>query len=131
MLKRARTAGLVPALVVSVVIAISLFAPASARFNTAAPSCGYGYGYPAVNPAVINVSPNFGPSVGGTTVTITGLGFCGTITAVKFGATAAASFSTISDTQATAVSPAGTGTADVTGGTTKRTSLPTPRAKLT
>ncbi len=84
MLKRARTAGLVPALVVSIVIAISLIAPASARFNALAPSCGYGYGYPPAAPTVAYVSPNFGPTTGGTTVTITGSGFCGTISAVNF-----------------------------------------------
>jgi hypothetical protein len=132
MLKRARTAGLVPALVVSIVIAISLIAPASARFNLAAPSCGYGYGYPPAVPTVVNVSPNVGPTTGGTAVTITGTGFCGTITAVNFGANAATGVTTISDTQATAVSPAGAaGTVDVTVTTTKGTSATSPLDQFT
>src|ERR1700682_5961467 len=71
MLKRARRAGLVPALVVTVVVAISLVASAAAnRFNSLAAVCGYGYGYPATAPTVTSVAPNFGPPTGGTTVTI-------------------------------------------------------------
>jgi hypothetical protein len=131
MLKKARTAGLVPALVVSIVIGISLLAPASARFNALAPSCGYGYGYPAPAPTVVYVSPNFGPTTGGTTVTITGSGFCGTITAVNFGANAATGITTINDTTATAVSPAGAaGQVDVTVTTSKGTSATGPGDKF-
>jgi hypothetical protein len=131
MLKRARTAGLVPALVVSIVIAISLIAPASARFNALAPSCGYGYGYPPAAPTVAYVSPNFGPTTGGTTVTITGSGFCGTISAVNFGANAATSVATVNDTTATAVSPAGAaGAVDVTVTTSKGTSATGPGDKF-
>ena len=63
-------------------------------------------------PTVTAITPANGPTVGGTTVTITGTGFTGA-TAVSFGATPAASFSFVSDTQMTAVSPAGTGTVDI------------------
>ncbi|MHB8817035.1 MAG: IPT/TIG domain-containing protein, partial [Steroidobacteraceae bacterium] len=64
-------------------------------------------------PTVTGVSPNIGPPVGGTSVTITGTNFSGA-TAVRFGGNAAGSFSVNSPTQITASSPAGTGTVDVT-----------------
>jgi hypothetical protein len=64
-------------------------------------------------PSVTGVNPNVGTTAGGTSVTITGTGLNGA-TAVKFGATAAASFSVQSDTKITATSPAGSGTVDVT-----------------
>jgi len=57
-------------------------------------------------PTVTGISPSSGYATGGTLVTITGTALTGA-TAVKFGATDAASFSTGSDTQATATSPAG------------------------
>lgn len=56
-------------------------------------------------PAVTKLSPNRGPSSGGTTVTITGTGFTGA-TGVTFGAgTPASSFTVTSDTTLTAVAP--------------------------
>ena len=64
-------------------------------------------------PAVDSVSPDGGPVAGGTTVTITGANF-GAATTVEFGATAASSYTANSATQITAVSPAGTGTVNVT-----------------
>jgi len=65
--------------------------------------------------AVSNISPKTGVLGGGTSVTITGSGFTGA-TNVLFGATPAASFTVVSDTQITAASPAATtaGTVDVT-----------------
>lgn len=56
--------------------------------------------------SVTGITPNSGSTGGGTSVTITGTGFLGA-TAVKFGATNAASFVVNSTTQITAVSPAG------------------------
>ena len=56
-------------------------------------------------PAVTRVAPSSGSAKGGTQVTITGSGFTGA-TAVTFGKTAAASFTVVSATQITAVSPA-------------------------
>jgi hypothetical protein len=63
--------------------------------------------------AVTSIAPSTGLLTGGTTVLIEGTGFTGA-SAVYFGATAAASYTVNSDTQVTAVSPAGTGTVDVT-----------------
>jgi hypothetical protein len=59
------------------------------------------------------VTPPSGPAGGGTTVTI--LGSCFTdAQAVFFGDTPASSFTVVSDTEIRAVTPAGTGTVDVT-----------------
>jgi len=63
---------------------------------------------------VTAVSSTSGPATGGTTLTITGTGFTGA-TGVRFGGTAAASFTVNSSTSITATSPAaGAGTVDVT-----------------
>jgi hypothetical protein len=75
-----------------------------------------------VTPAVTGINPSSGPTAGGTSVTITGVGFTGA-TAVLFGTVNGASFTVNSDTQITAISPAeAPGTVDVTvitpGGTT-------------
>jgi cyclophilin family peptidyl-prolyl cis-trans isomerase len=64
-------------------------------------------------PTVTAVSPNAGPGEGGTSVAITGTGFSNA-TAVDFGTTTATTFTALSDTQITAVSPAGTGQVDIT-----------------
>ena len=58
-------------------------------------------------PVVTNVSPTPGSHLGGKTVTITGKYLTGA-TQVTFGGTPAASFTVNSDTQITAISPAGT-----------------------
>ena len=55
-------------------------------------------------PAVTGLSPDFGPSTGGTSVDITGTGFTGA-TAVDFGNLPAVSFIVNSDTSITALSP--------------------------
>jgi hypothetical protein len=65
-------------------------------------------------PTVSGISPNSGPTAGGTTVTITGTGF-NCVTGVSFGTTAAAGFTVTSPTSITATSPPGAvGTVDVT-----------------
>ena len=56
-------------------------------------------------PTVTTVSPNTGPTAGGTSVTITGTNFTGA-TAVTFGGTAATSFTVNSATSITAITPA-------------------------
>ena len=74
-------------------------------------------------PTVTGISPSSGPTAGGTTVTITGTGFYGA-TAVRFGGTAATSFTVITGTQITAVSPIGSvGMVDVTVTTPGATSV--------
>ncbi len=64
-------------------------------------------------PAITSISPTAGPAAGGTSVTITGTDLTGA-TAVKFGATSAASMTVNSSTQITATAPAGAGTVDIT-----------------
>jgi len=63
-------------------------------------------------PNITSISPANGPIAGGTSVVITGINFTGT-TAVKFGTTAATSYTVNSDTQIIATAPTGTGTVDV------------------
>jgi IPT/TIG domain/NHL repeat len=60
----------------------------------------------AAGPTIASISPNNGPSAGGTAVTITGTGF-NSSSAVKFGEAAAASATVNSSTSITATSPAG------------------------
>uniref|UniRef100_UPI000B090E59 IPT/TIG domain-containing protein n=1 Tax=Nocardia fusca TaxID=941183 RepID=UPI000B090E59 len=83
-------------------------------------SNGVSYTYAAV-PSLTSLTPSSGPTAGGTTVILTGTGLS-TASAVNFGGTPATSFTVDSDTQITAVAPAGTGTVQVTvttaGGTT-------------
>ncbi|WP_111619789.1 IPT/TIG domain-containing protein [Paenibacillus pabuli] len=68
----------------------------------------------AIAPTITSVSPTSGPTTGGTTVTLNGTNLNGA-TAVKFGATAATSYTVNSATQITATAPAGSaGTVDVT-----------------
>jgi hypothetical protein len=59
-------------------------------------------------PTLSGISPTFGPSSGGTSVTITGTGFT-TATDVLFGAASASSFVVNGDTSITAVAPAADG----------------------
>jgi hypothetical protein len=80
---------------------------------TTPPSPADQYTYLPV-PAVTEVSPGSGPSVGGNTVTVTGTGFTGA-TAVSFGTMSATSFTVNSDTSITATAPPGAvGIDDVT-----------------
>ena len=62
--------------------------------------------FTTATPTITNISPSVGPTSGGTTVTITGTNFTG-VTAVTFGgAGPAKSFTFVSSTEITAVSPA-------------------------
>ncbi len=63
-------------------------------------------------PVVTSVSPTSGPTAGGTTVTITGTNL-GTVNDVEFGAANAASFTSLSNTSISAVTPAGTGSVTI------------------
>jgi IPT/TIG domain len=75
-------------------------------------------------PVVASASPTSGNPAGGDTVTMTGSGFTG-VTAVSFGQAPAASFTFISDTQITAVSPPGNGAVNVMVTTPLGKSAPT------
>jgi hypothetical protein len=83
-------------------------------------------------PAVSGVNPQGGLGSGNTLVNITGSGFTG-VTAVTFGVAAApaTSIKFISDTQITAVSPAGAGTVDITVTTPAGTSGANPADRFT
>ena len=61
--------------------------------------------YKVVAPTVTGVSPTSGPTAGGTPVTVRGSGFTGA-TQVLFGSTVATHLVVVSDTEATATSPA-------------------------
>ncbi|MFJ3953849.1 beta strand repeat-containing protein [Streptomyces libani] len=75
-------------------------------------------------PVLLGVAPLSGPLTGGNTVTLTGTHLI-EATAVRFGATAATSFTVVSDTQITAVVPAGAaGPVQVTVTTVGGTSNP-------
>ncbi|WP_231952599.1 IPT/TIG domain-containing protein [Paenibacillus sp. AD87] len=76
----------------------------------------------AIAPTITSMSPTSGPTSGGTIVTLTGTNLTDA-TAVKFGATAAASYTVNSATSITATAPAGSvGTVDVTVTTSGGTS---------
>ncbi len=87
---------------------VTVITPAS----TSAKSFADQFTYVAA-PTVTGVSPNSGPTAGGTTVTITGTGFTGA-SAVDFGMDPATGLTVVNDTTITADSPAGNGTVDVT-----------------
>lgn len=86
------------------------------------------YGEPI--PVVTSVGPQFGPSAGGTTVTIAGTALADA-TSVKFGATPAASFTITESGAIEAVAPAGSGTVDVTVTTPSGTSPATASDRFT
>jgi len=89
--------------------------PSSAPSNVVTPAL----------PTVSSVVPNIGPTTGGTSVTISGTNFT-SVTAIKFGTTAATTYTVNNATQISATSPVATaGTVDVTvttGGGTSATS---------
>lgn len=94
--------------------------------GTSVPSAGSRFTYGGGGGlALTGLSPTEGPETGGTAVTITGTGFGGA-TQVLFGAIGASGFTVDSDTQITAVSPAGNGTVDVLVVTPSATSVVTP-----
>jgi subtilisin family serine protease len=71
---------------------------------------------PTLVPIISGLSPNTGPTAGGTSVTVTGTGFATATgaTSVRFGTNAATGVSCASATTCSATSPAGSGTVDVT-----------------
>ncbi len=82
-------------------------------------------------PAIDAIAPALGPTAGGTAVTIVGSGFTGT-TAVSFGGAPATNVIIVSDTQITAMSPAGgAGSIDVRVTTPYGTSAGVAASKFT
>lgn len=80
------------------------------------------YFYYVAAPTLASVAPNQGPQSGGTSVVLTGSHFTAA-SAVTFGPAAATSFTVVSDTEITAVVPAGTaGSVSVSVGTVGGTS---------
>ena len=91
---------------------------------------GFASASPSHAPRVKSVIPDHGSVSGGTTVTITGKYLVGA-TGVDFGLTPAASFSPKSNSSIVAVSPAGTGTVDITVTTGDTTSAIVPADEFT
>ena len=90
--------------------------------GTSKPTAADHYTFTDPRPAVIRISPDSGSTAGGTTVSITGTGLAGA-TGVRFG-TLAGQITADSNTQVTAITPAGTGTVNVTVTTPAGTSPP-------
>jgi Bacterial Ig-like domain (group 3)/Autotransporter beta-domain/IPT/TIG domain len=94
--------------------------------GTSATSAADQFSYMLPVPTITSVSPNTGPTTGGTAVAITGSNLTGT-TAVRFGATNAISFTVTSASQISAIAPPGSlGTVDVTVKTSSGTSAISP-----
>ena len=85
--------------------------------------------YLGAGTVVTNLNPSEGPETGGTSVVISGSGFTGA-TQVLFGAFAATGMTVDSDSQVTAVSPAGSGIVDVLVATPTGTSPVSGAAKF-
>jgi hypothetical protein len=64
-------------------------------------------------PVLSNLTPVSGPEAGGTIVTVTGSGF-DDLESIRFGDTPATSVTVVSDTELRVLSPAGTGSVDIT-----------------
>ena len=86
--------------------------------------------YMPAAPVITGVSPTSGSAAGGDTVTITGTGFTGA-TDVSIGPASAAAMTVNSDTQITATTPPGNGTADITVTTAAGTSATSPTDQFT
>jgi hypothetical protein len=81
-------------------------------------------------PTVTSVGPDVGRTTGGSWVAITGGSF-DVVSAVKFGASSATQFEVISENEIDALSPAGSGTVDVTVSTPAGTSATGPADQFT
>src|SRR5713101_994292 len=118
MLKRSLVAKVLPGLAVSGVLIASIVASPAGLLSSLSGYgygvCGYGYNAFSGTATVTGLSPTSGTTAGGTSVFITGSGFCNTVTAVTFG-TPAQSINVLADTLIQAVTPAhAAGTVDVT-----------------
>src|SRR5437762_6383558 len=136
-MRKSQLAGrLLPGLAISgVLIASFVFSPVGQFIGSLSASgygaCGYGSTFTG-SPTVTGVSPNQGPTAGGTLVQITGSGFCNSTTAVKFGTSSASNINVMGDTLLSAVSPAHVaGTVDVTVTNAAGTSPTSPADQFT
>src|ERR1700730_15986626 len=126
-ISKLRSAGLVPVVAVSMLLAIAFFAPPGAGHFNLKLVC---YGYPCPSVTVTAVNQATGPTSGGSAVTITAPGFLGA-TAVLFVSTPAASFVVINDTTIHAVTPVhGAGTVHVSVNTSAGNSTPDDTSDL-
>src|SRR5260370_10812270 len=119
MLKRSLVAKVLPGLAVSGVLIASIVASPAGLFGSLSGYgygvCGYGSNSYTGTATVTGLSPTSGTTAGGTSVFITGSGYCSTVSAVHFGASPAQSINVLADTLIQAVSPAhAAGTVDVT-----------------
>jgi hypothetical protein len=132
-LRRRVITSLLPPVVVSLVLLAAFLAPpGTARPNYILACYGYGYGVGCSTPTVTGVSPSFGSTAGGITVTITGSQFNNSGLVVRFGAAAATNVFVMSDTQMTATNPAhAVGLVDVTVQTVAGTSAITASDQFT
>jgi hypothetical protein len=113
----------VPAILVAIVLGAALLAPSPRAAQLNSTLVCYGYAYGCGSPTVTSVSPNFGPTAGGITVTITGTDFNNTGLVVRFGGVLATNVFVMSDTQMTVTIPAhAAGLVDVTVQTAAGTS---------
>src|SRR5260370_13173928 len=119
MLKRSLVAKVLPGLAVSGVLIASIVASPAGLLSSLS---GYGYGvcgngYKALGgtATVTGLSTTSGTTAGGTSVFITGSGYCNAVSDVKFGTSSAQSINVLADTLIQAVSPAhAAGPVDVT-----------------
>jgi hypothetical protein len=118
MLKRSLVAKVLPGLAVSGVLIASFVASPAGLLGSLSGYgygvCGYGLNSYTGSASVTGVSPNSGTTAGGTTVFITGSGYCNSVSAVTFGGTPAQSINVLADTLIQAITPAhAAGTVDV------------------
>src|SRR6266849_3297987 len=110
MLKRSLVAKVLPGLAVSGVLIASIVASPAALFGSLSGYgygvCGYGYNAFSGTATVTGLSPTSGTTAGGTSVFITGSGYCNTVSAVHFGASPAQSINVLADTLIQAITPA-------------------------
>lgn len=111
---------------------ITVITPAGTSTTSSADQFTYNATPPPTPPTVTGVSPNSGPTTGGTTVTITGTNLDKTIVSVKFSGTNAASFTPGTATSFTAVTPShAAGVTDVVVTTSDGTSTVTSADQFT
>jgi hypothetical protein len=119
MLKRSLVAKVLPGLAVSGVLIASIVASPAGLLSSLSGYgygvCGYGYSAFGGTATVTGLSPTSGTTAGGTSVFITGSGYCNSVSAVHFGTSPAQSINVLADTLIQAVSPAhAAGAVDVT-----------------